>query len=123
MLNHAAAVLEPNTRARRILANTLSTALIVPVSLAFFAASLAASAASASEGIDLSTPAEPVAEGECPRLVQIKYPFLSCANGQIGQSDEDETWESARRIPEGSAFVEGDGYWGPDLNSELELIR
>jgi hypothetical protein len=117
MLNHAAAVLEPNTRARRTLTGTLSIAVIVPVSLAFFAVSLAASSASAADGIDLSVPAEPAAEGECPRLIQIKYPFLSCANGQIGQSAEDETWDNSRRIPRGSIFVELDGYWGPDQGS------
>lgn len=106
MLNHAAAVPVLDTRAR---------ALRVFV-VALFVSLFAATAASALDGINLSEPAEPTAEGECPRLVQIKYPFLSCANGEIGQSDENEIWFNSRRIPVGSGFVEGDGYYGEDLN-------
>ena len=73
-------------------------------------------AAMALDGIDLSQPAEVVAEGECPRLIQIKYPFLTCAHGEIGMSDADETWDNSRRVPLMSEWTEGDGYWGPDLN-------
>jgi len=69
---------------------------------------LAASQASALEGIDLSTAAEPVAEGECPRLIQIKYPFLSCAAGEIGLSTADEDWDNSRRIPTMSDWTEND---------------
>ena len=61
-------------------------------------------------------PLEPAAEGECPRLIQIKYPFLSCADGQIGQSDENETWENSRQLPQQGSWNEGDGAWGPDQN-------
>ena len=85
--------------------------------IAFGLCTLFAGSAIALDGIDLSQPAEAPAAGECPKLIQIKYPFLSCANGQIGQSDEDETWDNSRRIPRGSIFVELDGYWGPDQGS------
>lgn len=77
---------------------------------------LVATGAFALEGIELSEPLEPAAEGECPRLVQIKYPFLSCANGQIGQSEANETWENSRQLPQQGAWNEGDGAWGPDQN-------
>ena len=90
----------------------MSTLLSLSLGLVF------ATSAAALDSIDLSVEAEPTAEGECPRLVQIKYPFLECANGQIGQSDADETWDNSRRIPLGRAFIEGDGYWGPELNSD-----
>jgi len=107
MLNHAAAAPALNQWAHALHILTIS----------LFFSLFAATSASALDGIDLSTPAEPTAEGECSRLVQIKYPFLSCAKGEIGQSDEDETWYNSRRIPEGSGFVEGPGYFGEDLNS------
>ena len=79
---------------------------------------LSTGAAFALDGIDLSRPAEAVAEGECPKLIQIKYPFLKCAAGEIGQDGADDTWGNSRRIPMGSDFVEGDGYFGPDLNRD-----
>ena len=75
-----------------------------------------ASSAVALDSIDLSVPAEPTAEGECSRLVQIKYPFLSCVNGEIGQSDDNDTWDNTRHLPMQSDWNEGDGYWGPTLN-------
>ncbi|MEM9177634.1 MAG: hypothetical protein AAGC67_20685 [Myxococcota bacterium] len=96
MLNHAASLLRILTFAA--------------------AATMLASSATALDGIDLNEPLEPTGAGECPRLVQIKYPFLSCANGQIGQSDADETWENARQLPQQGAWNEGDGAWGPDQN-------
>ena len=68
------------------------------------------------DGIDLSEPAEAVEEGACSRLVQIKYPFISCSNGEIGQSSQDETWENSRHIQIMSDWTEGDGAWGPELN-------
>ncbi|MCA9504240.1 MAG: hypothetical protein H6748_20405 [Spirochaetaceae bacterium] len=86
--------------------------------LALCATPLLAGAALAGSlpGIDLSEPAEPVASGECSRLVQIKYPFLSCRNGEIGAAAGDETWDSARRLPLMSDWTEGDAAWGPELN-------
>lgn len=84
------------------------------VSLILFSAS----AATALDGIDLSKPAEETGEGECPRLVQIKYPFLSCAKGEIGSADGDATWEGSRQIPLQSAWIEGGGYWGPSFNED-----
>ena len=96
MLNHAASLLR----------TTFLVAALAPL----------ATSASALEGIDLNGPLEPVGEGECPRLVQIKYPFLSCVNGQIGQSDANETWENSRQLPQQGAWNEGDGAWGPDQN-------
>lgn len=68
--------------------------------------------------IDLSQPAEATAPGECPKLIQIKYPFISCKNNVIGLADGDATWENSRQIPVGSEFIEGNGYWGDDLNQE-----
>lgn len=79
---------------------------------------LAASGALALDGIDLSEPAEATAAGECPKLIQIKYPFLSCKDGEIGSADGDATWDNSRKIPIQSEFIEGNGYWGPDLNSD-----
>ncbi len=73
-------------------------------------------AALALDGIDLSEPSEEVADGDCSRLVQIKYPFLSCSDGEIGMAESDELWEDHRQIPLMRPFVEGDGFWGPDLN-------
>lgn len=70
------------------------------------------------DGIDLSKPAEAPAPGECPRLIQIKYPFLSCENGVIGLADGDSTWENTRQIPTQSDFIEGNGYWGDELNRD-----
>lgn len=100
MLNHAAAL------------RTFFSAV------AFGAVALLATHASALEGIDLSSPSEPAGEGECPRLVQIKYPFLSCVNGQIGQSDANETWENSRQLPQQGRWNEGDGAFGPDQNQD-----
>jgi hypothetical protein len=68
--------------------------------------------------IDLSQPAEATAPGECPKLIQIKYPFISCKGGAMGLAGGDATWENSRQIPIGSEFVEGNGYWGDDLNQE-----
>ena len=96
------------------------------LSILLFVSIFLASPAFALDGIDLSskpaemadeTDAETTPEGASSELVQIKYSFLSCAIGQIGQSDADELWENSRRIPMGSAFVEGDGYFGEDLNT------
>jgi hypothetical protein len=70
------------------------------------------------EGIDLTKPAEAAAPGECPKLIQIKYPFISCESGVIGLADGNATWENSRQIPIGSDFVEGNGYWGDDLNQK-----
>jgi hypothetical protein len=86
------------------------------VAAALFVFLCSAGAAMALDGIDLSQPAEEVADGECPRLVQIKYPFLSCSDGQIGMAEADETWDNSRRIPMMSRWTESDGWWGPDLN-------
>jgi hypothetical protein len=77
-----------------------------------------AGSALALDGIDLSKPGEMVAEGECSKLVQIKYPFLKCQEGEIGLAEGDATWENSRKIPIQSEFIEGNGYWGPDLNSD-----
>jgi hypothetical protein len=72
--------------------------------------------ATALEVIDLSQPLPATAPGECPLLIKIKYPFLSCAGGQIGQTDANEIWENSRQIPRQSDWTEGNGAWGPSLN-------
>ncbi len=53
---------------------------------------------------------------QCPRLTRIKYPFLSCSRDARGQLVLDPVagGEIARRLPQQSEFVEGDGAWGPD---------
>jgi hypothetical protein len=98
--------------------------LIVSLSLV-----LLASASSALDGIDISAEAaamkeagEPTktADGECPRLIQIKYPFLRCSHGEIGLSDSDADWANSRQIPLQTKFVEGDGYFGPSLNQSKD---
>ena len=75
-----------------------------------------AGVSSALEGIDLSADPSIPAEGECSRLVQIKYPFLSCRDGETTQSDVEEVWENTRRLPHQSDWTEGNGYFGPLLN-------
>lgn len=102
MLNHA--VLEPFRM--RHLASIAVTLMLLG----------SAGSAAALDGIDLSAAQAETAEGECPKLVQIKYPFLSCANGQIGQTDADDTWENSRQIPMLGTWTESDGAYGPSLN-------
>jgi len=84
--------------------------------VAVFSLSFWSGTAIALDGIDLSHPAEPTASDACSRLVQIKYPFLHCSEGEIGLSAMGDTWDASRRIAIMSDWVEGDGYWGPDLN-------
>jgi hypothetical protein len=72
-----------------------------------------AAAANDAEATDATKSADDAA---CPRLIQIKYPFLHCAKGEIGMSDGDDDWENSRQIPMQTEFVEGNGYFGPDLN-------
>jgi hypothetical protein len=95
--------------------------LLAGLLFAGLATLLITGSAQALDGIMLSGSDAPEAEAGaeasgCPALIQIKYPFLSCANGQIGQSDSNETWDDSRRIQIMSDWTEGDGYWGPDLN-------
>ncbi len=118
MLDHAAALLSRMFSIAT--ARSTCSACLVGV-IAFGSASLLASSAAALEGIDLSRPAEPVAEGACSRLAAIKYPFLGCgANGEIVSPDADATWENSRRIPLMSDWTEGDGAFGPDLNTDMD---
>ena len=77
---------------------------------------LSSGTAMALDGIDLSEPSEEEGEGGCSQLVQIKYPFLSCAAGEIGSAEGDDTWENSRQTPIQGKFVEGNGFWGPSLN-------
>jgi hypothetical protein len=82
---------------------------------------LFAGTAQALDGIDLSASPEAAEEGAvegCPRLIQIKYPFLKCTNGQIGLAAGDDTWENSRRIPMQSEWTEGNGVFGPELNMD-----
>jgi len=100
--------------------------IFLVLSLSFL---LFTSAASALEGIVISGPgaaddsmaeASAPAPGACPRLIQIKYPFLRCSRGEIGQSDANETWENSRRLPLQSRWIEGNGYFGPSLNQDQD---
>lgn len=79
-----------------------------------------AGAATALDGIDLSRgilqreAAVPGAETTgCPMLIEIKYPFLRCPDGQIGLAEGDDTWENSRQIPRQGEWNEGHGAWGP----------
>lgn len=112
MLNYAAALTRNSL-------GSLPKAIIRPVGITaacLGAVALCASSATALDTIDLSAPPAPPVAGECSPLVQIKYPFLECTNGQIGQSAENETWSNARHLPMQSDWTEGDAYWGPTLN-------
>lgn len=111
MLNHAAVV--HSSRPRRFQAAGLFTNVV------FWCLGLVfATSAAALDSIDLSVEPPPLAEGECPRLIQIKYPFLRCADGEIGLSEGNDTWQNARQIPRGGEFIEGNGYWGDELNPD-----
>jgi len=79
---------------------------------------LSAGSGFALDGIDLNEPAEAPAGGECSKLVQIKYPFVRCSDGEIGLADRNASWENTRQIPRQSNFIEGDGYWGPESNRD-----
>ncbi len=72
--------------------------------------------AMALDSIDLSEPAEAVGAGECPKLTQIKYPFLSCSDAVTESKDNAPTWANTRQIPIQTEFVEGRGYFGDELN-------
>jgi hypothetical protein len=109
----AAAVRNSRSRARGVHATTVALILAFMVLPAFMAPP-----ASALEGIDLSKEAAPAAAGECPALIQIKYPFLSCKSGQIGLASGNATWENSRQIPRQGDFNEGNGYWGDELNRD-----
>jgi len=79
---------------------------------------LSTGVAAALDGIDLGPSSEETDGGDCSQLVQIKYPFLNCTNGETGSTEADDTWENSRQIPLGSAWTEGDGYWGPSVDDE-----
>jgi hypothetical protein len=87
---------------------------------------LFAHSALALDGIDLSEPAtEPPAAGECPPLIKIKYPFLTCGGDDASHTllqarplQLAPSWASARQSPLMSDWTESDGYWGPDLNQD-----
>ena len=91
----------------------LNAAAVLVLSLVVF---LFSGTALALDDFDLSNPPDAVEDEACPRLYQIKYPFLACGESEVGSPDEEPTWENTRRIPYGFDFTEGDGYWGPDLN-------
>ena len=92
----------------------LNAAAVLVIALVLFL--FPATAAFALDGIDLSHPGEPAEGDGCSRLVQIKYPFLSCSDGEIGLSEMGDSWNNSRRIQIMSDWEEGDGYWGPELN-------
>ena len=93
----------------------LNAAAVFAVALVFFF--FPTGAAFALDEIDLSHPEEMTQNEGCSRLVQIKYPFLSCSNGEIGLSEMGDSWENSRRMPIMSDWMESDGYWGPALNT------
>ncbi len=97
-----------------------SSVLLAPTVAAFATgASLALAApAGALESISLSVPFEESAAEECPRLTQIKYPWIQCSPNAWGGKtlntpSESDSWSESRRIPPLSEFSDGGGYWGP----------
>lgn len=77
------------------------------------------------DGIDLSEAATAPAAGECPALVKIKYPFLTCGGDDASRTllqarplKLAPSWASTRQSPLMSDWTESDGYWGPDLNQD-----
>jgi hypothetical protein len=112
MLRNAAAV-------PTLLSVLFATTVFVAVDL------LGAGSARALDGIDLRDAATAPAEGECPALVKIRYPFLKCAGTsasaellQVKPTKLAPSWASARQSPRMSDWTESDGYWGPDLNQD-----
>jgi len=91
----------------------LNAAAVLVLSLVVF---LFSGVASALDGLDLSNPPEDAQDEACPRLFQIKYPFLVCGDSKAPSPAEQPNWQNTRRIPYGFDFTEGDGYWGPNLN-------
>lgn len=99
-----------------------AAAALLTLSCSFFAL---APAALALDAIDLSEPQAAPAAGECPLLVRIKYPFLSCGSPTEGREllqarpvRVEPSWSNARQIPLMSDWTESDGAWGPDLNQD-----
>jgi len=104
-----------------MLRNAAAALLTLSFAVSFFAL---APAALALDAIDLAEPQGAPASGECPLLVRIKYPFLSCA-AEEGQAllqarplRAEPAWSNTRQIPLMSDWTEGDGAWGPDLNQD-----
>jgi hypothetical protein len=93
----------------------LNAAAVFVVALVFFL--VPSVAAVAHDGIDLGPSGKRSQDEGCSQLVQIKYPFLSCADGEIGLSEMGDSWDNSRRMPVMSDWMEGDGYWGPALNT------
>jgi len=58
--------------------------------------------------------AEPDRSVECPGLVRVKYPFLSCVRDEAGNVVFDAEPEpiTVSRMPDMDPFVESDDYWG-----------
>lgn len=104
---------------------SLRHAAVLTLSLIALPTLFAAQTASALDGIDLSNPVPAPAEGECAALVKIKYPFVRCGGSegapqllQARPIQANPTWAAVRQIPIMSAWTEGDGAWGPDLNQD-----
>ncbi len=102
-------------RVQSTLSNSIVRGIVV---LGVFLYLLSAGLGFALDGIDLNKPGEARAEGECSSLVQIKYPFLRCTDGEIGLADGNASWDQNRQIPRQSDFIEGNGFWGSELNRD-----
>jgi hypothetical protein len=96
----------------------------IPISIAAMVL-LAAPGALALDGIDISdsgpetlTDATETDAGTCPRLTQIKYPFIDCEQDDLGnvvlKDYGSPGWSLEGRVPKGFPFTDGEGYWGPD---------
>jgi hypothetical protein len=51
---------------------------------------------------------------DCPQLVQVKYPFITCSmdsHGNVVMNSMGQPLDT-ERLPELKGFAGGDGYWG-----------
>jgi hypothetical protein len=91
-------------------ARIVLVALIVVVSLGGCAAGWMQQAkAGDEEAVAVGTTAV-----DCPQLVQVKYPFITCSMDSHGNVVMDSMGQplDTERLPELKGFAGGDGYWG-----------
>ena len=83
--------------------------------LAFVSSIALLQLAGSASALDAIDPGDATAAaGECPVLVQIKYPFVTCSAGASGfqPGSENASWEQDRRMPQMSDWTENDD-WHP----------
>jgi hypothetical protein len=93
-------------------ARNVLVALIVVVSLGGCAA-LRVQPAKAGDSVEEAAAAGTTAV-DCPQLVQVKYPFITCSmdsHGNVVMNSMGQALDT-ERLPELKGFAGGDGYWG-----------